>query len=492
MNRVITHLTGLNLLFQFVTCSRLVCYLTNWSQYRAGAAKYLPENVDPNLCTHLIYAFANINYIAGSEWNDVAFYSTFNALKNRNPQLKTLLSVRDQDSGQFSNMLSKWTNRQTFIKSSIEFLRKHKFDGLDLDWEHTPEEPPEDKLKYTLLCKELLEAFIAEGANKDTRLILTATVSAQREVIKRSYNIPEISKYLDHISVKTFDFHTFENGIVRHHSPLYSSIHDEEDAYTNTDYALQYWRVQGAPAEKLLMGFATYGRSFILSSTQSGVGAPASNFASPGPFTQEMGLWSYFEICLFLNGGVIQWLEDQKVPFSVKGSEWVGFDNLKSFETKIKYLQEHSFGGAFVWTLDLDDFSGYFCGQGNYPLVRQLKKLLIVGAKEEMHISMTTSTSISINTFAVVGQSSSPPTTCMKTLSSLPALESQFCANRPDGFYRKKDDLNLFYLCHRGKTNITWCIPAIFNHSRTAQPSQIITFIAFWTASILTLWHTLL
>ncbi|KAL0181234.1 hypothetical protein M9458_023640, partial [Cirrhinus mrigala] len=55
------------------------------------------------------------------------------------------------------------------------------------------------------------------------------------------------------------------------------------------DFALQYWRSQGAPSEKLLMGFATYGRSFILTSSESGVGAPANNLASPGPYTQEMG-----------------------------------------------------------------------------------------------------------------------------------------------------------------------------------------------------------
>ncbi|XP_051769448.1 acidic mammalian chitinase-like [Ctenopharyngodon idella] len=216
-------------------------------------------------------------------------------------------------------------------------------------------------------------------SNKDARLILTATVSAQKEVIERSYNIPEISKYLDFISVKTFDFHTFKDGIARHHSPLYSAVHDEENINSNTDFALQYWRFQGAPAEKLLMGFATYGRSFILTSSQNGVGAPANNFASPGPYTQEMGLWSYFEICLFIRGGIVQWIEDQNVPFSIKGSDWVGFDNLRSFEIKIKYLQEHSFGGAFVWALDLDDFSGSFCGQGNYPLVNNLKKLLILG-----------------------------------------------------------------------------------------------------------------
>lgn len=43
--------------------------------------------------------------------------------------------------------------------------------------------------------QEILEAFVTEGwPNEDSRLILTATVSAQRDVIERRYNIPEISK----------------------------------------------------------------------------------------------------------------------------------------------------------------------------------------------------------------------------------------------------------------------------------------------------------
>ncbi len=34
---------------------KLVCYYTNWSQYRVKEGKFLPEDIDPFLCTHIIY-----------------------------------------------------------------------------------------------------------------------------------------------------------------------------------------------------------------------------------------------------------------------------------------------------------------------------------------------------------------------------------------------------------------------------------------------------
>jgi chitinase len=35
--------------------------MTNWSFYRKGDAKFVPEHIDPNLCTDIIYAFASLD-----------------------------------------------------------------------------------------------------------------------------------------------------------------------------------------------------------------------------------------------------------------------------------------------------------------------------------------------------------------------------------------------------------------------------------------------
>ena len=59
-------------IYMYAASLRRVCYHANWSQYRNGPAKFYPENIDPNLCTHIIYSFAKLigNKLAAYEWND--------------------------------------------------------------------------------------------------------------------------------------------------------------------------------------------------------------------------------------------------------------------------------------------------------------------------------------------------------------------------------------------------------------------------------------
>ncbi len=46
---------------------------------------------------------------------------------------------------------------------------------------------------------------------------------------------------------------------------------------------------------------------------------------------------------------------------------------------QVNYLKENRFGGAFVWALDLDDFTGQLCKQGKNPLIGHLSTLLNIG-----------------------------------------------------------------------------------------------------------------
>lgn len=59
---------------------------------------------------------------------------------------------------------------------------------------------------------------------------------------------------------------------------------------------MDYWLTKGADADKLLLGFPTYGRTFHLTSSATGLGAPSDGAADPGPYTRDAGFWSYYEV----------------------------------------------------------------------------------------------------------------------------------------------------------------------------------------------------
>ncbi|XP_017755457.1 PREDICTED: probable chitinase 3 [Eufriesea mexicana] len=359
-----------------------MCYLTNWSHRRPGSGKFLPEDIDPTLCTHIVYSFATLkNYLLAEETEkDAEMYERLIALRNKNPDIKILLAIGGWAFGStpFKELTSNTFRMNQFIYEAIDFLREYKFDGLDVDWEYP--RGGDDRTAYVNLLKELRLAFEGEAnSSGQPKLILSAAVPASFEAIAAGYDVPEISKYLDFINVMTYDFHGQWERQVGHNSPLFplESATSYQKKLT-VDYSAREWVKQGAPKEKLMIGMPTYGRSFTLVDKEKfDIGAPASGGGTAGNFTNESGFLSYYEICSFLNeeNTTLVWDSEQQVPFAYRDDQWVGFDDERSLINKMQWLKDEGFGGIMIWSVDMDDFRGS-CGAGKYPLIKAMMKEL--------------------------------------------------------------------------------------------------------------------
>ncbi|XP_045032760.1 probable chitinase 10 isoform X2 [Daphnia magna] len=369
---------------------KIVCYFTNWAQYRPKTGKYLPEDIDPHLCTHIIYAFGWLKKgkLSSLEANDetvdgkIGLYERMMALKNTNPDLKVLLALGGWTFGtaKFKEMSATRYARQTFVFSAIPFLRQHGFDGLDLDWEYP--KGSDDKRNFVSLLKELREAFEAESQElKSPRLLLTAAVPVGPDNINGGYDVPAVASYLDFINVMAYDFHGKWENTVGHNAPLFSPSSDSEwRKQLSVDHASNLWVRLGAPREKLIIGMPTYGRSFQMTDTaRFRVNEPASGGGQAGVYTREAGFLAYYEICEMLRSGKATyiWDDEMQVPYLIHGDQWVGFDDERAIRNKMSWIKKNNFGGAMVWTLDMDDFTGSVCGNNvKYPLIGAMREEL--------------------------------------------------------------------------------------------------------------------
>ncbi|XP_025092710.1 acidic mammalian chitinase-like [Pomacea canaliculata] len=306
-------------------------------------------------------------------------------LKEKNPALKVLLAVGGWQIGSkpFLPMISDEDNMRMWIKNVVSYLRKYGFDGFDMDWEFpaTRGSSPEDKYRYTRLMKGLYEEF-AEEAEETGRekLILTMATAAGTYFIDQSYEPRKLIHYMDYMLLMTYNYHGQWEKRTGHHTGLWRHRNDApgEQSELHVEWSIDYWLSQGIPKEKLIVGLATYGMSYTLANPEvHGVHAPAIGGGRMGPFTKETGILSYYEICHNIqnNGWKTGWIEDQGVPYAYGGDQWVGFDNIDSIKMKADLIMKRDLAGAFVWSVEMDDFGG-ICGDGKYPLLSTVVRIL--------------------------------------------------------------------------------------------------------------------
>ncbi|KAL7300732.1 hypothetical protein TKK_0006710 [Trichogramma kaykai] len=374
---------------------RVVCYYTNWSVYRPGTAKFQPDNINPYLCTHLIYAFGGFTKENAlkpfDKYQDVdkGGYAKFNGLKTYNKNLKTLLAVGGWNEGskRFSPMVADTQKRKQFVKSAVKFLRQNRFDGLDLDWEypaHRDGGKPRDKDNYATLVQELREEFDKESSKTGKpRLLLTMAIPAGIETLEKGYDIPRLNEYLDFFNLLSYDYHSAYEPAANHHAPLYGLEEDNEYNYDNEltiAYTIKYLTQNGATADKIVVGIPTYGRSYtLINADATELGAPADGPGEEGEATREKGYLAYYEICENIDKN--DWTVENPNPnamgpYAFKDNQWVGYDDEDIVRKKSKFVNEQKLGGIMFWSIDNDDFRGK-CHGKPYPLIEAAKEALL-------------------------------------------------------------------------------------------------------------------
>ncbi|XP_033232271.1 mucin-5AC isoform X2 [Belonocnema kinseyi] len=374
---------------------RVVCYYTNWSVYRPGTAKFSPQNINPYLCTHLIYAFGGFtkdNTLKPfDKYQDIekGGYAKFTGLKTYNKNLKTLLAIGgwNEGSSRFSPMVADALRRKEFVKNCVKFLRQNHFDGLDLDWEYPAFRDggkPRDKENYATLVEELRAQFDRESLKTGRpRLLLTLAMPAGIEYIDKGYDVPRLNENLDFINLLSYDYHSAFEPAVNHHAPLYPLEEDNEynyDTELTIEYTINHLIKSGASSDKIVLGIPTYGRSYTLFNEDStDIGSPADGPGIEGDATREKGYLAYYEICESVEKGdweVVQPNPAAMGPYAFKENQWVGYDDQAIVRAKAQYVNEKNLGGIMFWSIDNDDFRGK-CHGRPYPLIEAAKEALL-------------------------------------------------------------------------------------------------------------------
>lgn len=103
---------------------------------------------------------------------------------------------------------------------------------------------------------------------------------------------------------------------------------------------------QGAPAEKLVVGFPTYARTFTLYQPATpDIGLSIASGGTIGEWTRKHGVLSYYEVCNEINKGgssTKRYKEQGDIVVTYKGTQWFGYDDPTTMITMVTPLDSLS------------------------------------------------------------------------------------------------------------------------------------------------------
>jgi len=415
----------------------LICYYDALGSERQGLAQFYLSDLEISLqfCSHLVYGYVGLDdeTFALKSNNDKLdlqkrHFATVTALKEKYPHIKFLLSVGglspNIQTETYIKLLESGRAKQSlFIDSARDLLRRYNFDGLDLAFQLPTNKPrkvhsdvgkvwkgfkkfftgdfivdeksEEHKQQFTDLVYDLRNAF----RPNDLMLSLTVLPNVNSSWY---YDGPALINNLDYVNLAAFDWLTPQRNPQEadYTAPLYELYEQDRLGHYNLNYQVEYWILQRIPANKIVIGVASYGQAWKLSKDSGLEGKPVVHDtlgpAPPGPQLKMEGKLDWPEICFLLpnaanslNRGPLAPLRRATDPSKRYGTYayrpaddndengiWVSYDDPDAAANKAGYAKAKSLGGVALFDLTLDDFRGQ-CTGDKFPILRAIKYRLL-------------------------------------------------------------------------------------------------------------------
>jgi GH18 family chitinase len=170
---------------------------------------------------------------------------------------------------------------------------------------------------------------------------------------------------LDYIVYMTYDLHgqwDYDNEWSSPGCPSGNCLRSHVNE-TETKDALSMITKAGAPSNKVVVGVASYGRSFKMAKAGCDsesclfTGTPRVSNAAMGRCTNTSGYISNAEIDeIISNGNVKQWKKEGSNFLVYNDTEWVAYMDEDTKTSRAAFYDSYNFAGTTDWAVDLQTF----------------------------------------------------------------------------------------------------------------------------------------
>jgi chitinase len=347
----------------------VVGYYAGWKP--AGA-------FDAREITVVNYAFA---YVApdgaivtegGSE--EEASLARLAALKDRDRGPRAMFSVGGWTrSNRFSGMAADPVKRAAFVDSAVAFLRRHRFDGIDIDWEYPGDigfpcppgetcQRPDDKRNFVALARELRAALDAAGTVDGKRYLATIAAGADEKFLLDAGSaawLRDLAGSLDWINLMSYDYHG-----------SWERVADFNASYVDARASVDRLIANGIAPRKITLGIPFYGKGWAgcaAGPSGDGLRQPCTGLASGS--ADESFDFAYLADRGYLardgegrytvagSGFVRHWNAAARVPYLYEASSgvFITYDDEASVREKVELVRAYGLRGAMFWELGADN-----------------------------------------------------------------------------------------------------------------------------------------